>query len=282
MADRKNANEKGASATGKRIPDLLLERYAQDELPAGARADIERQLAEDLDAQARLAEIRRTNQEILAAYPPDTVVPNIERRVRRQAIERKEKARRGWSIFVPALGVIAVAAAVFIMVRPPQTMPGGEVGSGLEPTRLKGQKPSLLVYPKPANGEPPRALKDGAAVRAHAVLQIAYVGAGKPHGVVLSIDGRGQATLHHPSAENGASRIETGQVPLPSAYELDDAPLFERFFFVTSAAPIDVAAVMNAARQLAADKAQARAAKLVLPSGLEQTSLLLIKEGAGP
>lgn len=280
MADRKNANPENAN--GNRIPDLLLERYALDELPAATRADVERRLAEDPDAQARLSEIRRTNQEILSAYPPDTVVPNIERRVRRQAAEKKESSRRAFPLFAPALGAIAVAAAVFILTRPPTIDPDNGVGSGLEPTRLKGQKPALLVYPKPVNGEPPRALKEGTKVAAHALLQIAYVGAGKQHGVVLSIDGRGQATLHHPSAETGSSRLETGQVPLPNAYELDDAPLFERFFFVTGAAPIDVAAVMNAARQLAADKVQARTAKLVLPSGLDQTSLLLLKEGAGP
>lgn len=280
MADRKNANE--SSAVGNRIPDLLLERYAQGELPAATRADLERRLTEDLDAQARLSEIRRSNQELLSAYPPETVVPNIERRVRIKAAAQKEKSRRTWPLFAPTLGAIAVAAALFIMLRPPQTMPDGDGGDGVEPTRLKGQKPALLVYPKPLNGEPPRALKDGSTVRAHALLQIAYVGAGKAHGVVLSIDGRGQATLHHPSAESGSSKLESGQVPLPNAYELDDAPLFERFFFVTSAAPLDVAAVMNAARQLASDKAQARAAKLVLPSGIDQTSVLLVKEGAGP
>ncbi len=42
-----------------------------------------------------------------------------------------------------------------------------------------------------------------------------------------------------------------GPVVLPSAYELDDAPGFERFFLVYSAKPFDVAAVDPAARALA-------------------------------
>jgi hypothetical protein len=292
MAERSKTNAettaKTSDPTGQastKIPDLLLERYALDELPAGARADLERRLAEDPDAQARLSEIRRTNQEILTAYPPETVVPDIERRVRRAAVEqleKKERARRGFPLLVPVVGVMAAAAVLVIALRPPQSVPDGDSVGPIESTRLKGQKPALLVYPKPAPGEAPRSLKDGAAVRAHALLQIAYVAAGRPHGVVLSIDGRGAATLHHPSAESGSSRLESGQVLLPSAYELDDAPLFERFFFITSAAPIDVAQVMAAARKLGADKTQARSARLPLPAGLDQTSLLLIKEGAGP
>jgi hypothetical protein len=51
----------------------------------------------------------------------------------------------------------------------------------------------------------------------------------------------------------GAAALETHQkVLLPDAIELDDAPVFERFFFVSSGSPPDAAAILNEARDLAA------------------------------
>ena len=264
------------------IPDLLLEKYALDELAPAARADLERRLNDDPAAQARLAELRRSNAEILAAYPPEKAVADIERRARREAAERQATPRKSLVRFAPAFATLAMAAVVVLILKPPVTPPQGDANTKLEAVRLKGLKPSLLVFEKPAAGEKPRALKDGATVRAHAVLQIAYVAAGKPHGVVVSIDGRGTATLHQPSAASEPAKLEPGQVSLPNAYELDDAPRFERFFFVTATAPIDVAQVVTAARKLAGDSAQAQSARLPLPPNFEQTSLLLIKEGAQP
>lgn len=275
----KRSPDAGHAST--RISDIELERYALLELPASAHAKLERCIAEDLDAQARLREIRRTNQEILASYPPETVVPSIERRAYRASAERQGNTRRGFPLLVPILGAL-FAAAVFAIVPQPSKKPEVQTRAQLEPTRVKGQKPTLLVFLKPGLGESPRSLPDGSVVKPHALLQLAYIAAGRPHGVVLSIDGRGAVMLHHPSTAGGSSRLAIGQVVLPNAYELDDAPRFERFFFITSTAPIDPAQVMAAAQKLAADQAQAHHAKLSLQSGLEETSLLLVKEGARP
>jgi hypothetical protein len=263
------------------ISQLLLERYALDELPKSARADVERRLAADPEAQKRLEEIRRSSTEILTAYPPETMVPSIERRARRDAAERQAAPRRSYSLLWPLTSALAVAALLVVILRPPTPPPDGGTPGGLEPTRLKGQKPVLLIFAKPRPGESPQPLQSGATVRARTLLQMAYVGAGRPHGVVLSIDGRGAVTLHHPSDASRGAQLEPGQVSLPNAYELDDAPLFERFFFVTGKTPIDVAAVMAAAKKLAADQALSRTAPLELPAGLEQISTLLVKTGAG-
>jgi hypothetical protein len=55
--------------------------------------------------------------------------------------------------------------------------------------------------------------------------------------------------------------------------------LFERFFFVTSAVPIDVRAVLEAATDLARDPGRAEGTDLALPPGLGQTSFLVRKQG---
>jgi hypothetical protein len=65
-------------------------------------------------------------------------------------------------------------------------------------------------------------------------------------------------------------------VPLPHAYRLDDAPAFERFFLVTSAAPFDAAQAVEAARRLARAPRPERD-PLPLPAGLEARALLLVK-----
>ena len=69
-----------------------------------------------------------------------------------------------------------------------------------------------------------------------------------------------------------------GPVVLPSAYELDDAPGFERFFLVYSAKPFDVSEVDPVARALSLHAAGERGV-LSLPRGLGQFTLLLKKQG---
>ena len=81
------------------------------------------------------------------------------------------------------------------------------------------------------------------------------------------------------STADPASLDQGGAVPLRESYELDDAPGFERFFFVTVAQDepaLEVARVMDAARALAASE-DAREAALELPEGWRQQSLLLTK-----
>ena len=87
---------------------------------------------------------------------------------------------------------------------------------------------------------------------------------------------RKKVTLHYPESPNGSTALEPKGV-LPSAYELDDAPEFERFVLVTSKEPVQVERVLEAARILAGDRARARDAKLPLPGELAQTSLILRK-----
>ena len=81
-------------------------------------------------------------------------------------------------------------------------------------------------------------------------MQLTYQAAGRPFGVILSIDGRGAVTVHHPRDGRQAARLVPGQeVRLSSAYRLDDAPGWERFVLVTAEVPFDVAPVVEAAGQ---------------------------------
>jgi hypothetical protein len=61
-------------------------------------------------------------------------------------------------------------------------------------------------------------------------------------------------------------------VPLPQAYELDDAPAFERFYMVTADEPFAVETVVDAIRRAGAD------GRLDLPAAMDQSSVVLEKE----
>jgi hypothetical protein len=150
-------------------------------------------------------------------------------------------------------------------------------GSAFAPaeTRVKGLRPHLGAFRQTPAGVVP--LVEGALAREGDLVQLTYQAAGRPFGVILSIDGRGAVTVHHPRDGRQAARLVPGQeVRLSSAYRLDDAPGWERFVLVTAEVPFDVAPVVDAARQAASGASATE--PLALPSSLEQSSFTLSKD----
>ena len=106
---------------------------------------------------------------------------------------------------------------------------------------------------------------------------LTYQAAGQRYGVIVSIDGRGVLTRHLPQKGAEAARLEAGApTPLPEAYELDDAPRWECFFFVTADRPFPVERVVGAVRTI--PRTEKPPAQLSLPKGLVQSSFVLRKE----
>lgn len=263
-------------ADERRVPDWLLERVALDEIPPGDREEVARRLAADPTSGPRLEALRASSQEILAALPPAQVVAEVERRARvaRAGMdERARRPRRGW---IAAGAMAATMAAVLLVVLLPRDGARPIVTPPEDGIRLKGE-PRLVVHRK-RDGQIER-LGRGASARAGDLLQIAYVAAGRSHGVILSIDGGGVVTLHHPPDARASTTLSGGgAIELPHAYELDDAPGFERFVFVTSDRPINPELVASRAHELARDPDRARSAPLDLPESTQQWSLLIAKE----
>jgi hypothetical protein len=178
---------------------------------------------------------------------------------------------------------LAVLSAVALVALPacdvaegPQTRPGPSARAG-EP----GLSPRLVIHRKA--GRAIVRIDDGEVAHPGDIVQVSYVAAGNRHGVVLSLDGGGTVTLHHPRDRDDPPALQArGEQPLPHAFELDAAPGFERFFFVTSGdTPTDVGRVLDAARKLAAaGPAIARVHPLSLPSSWRQASVLLDKDPA--
>jgi hypothetical protein len=261
----------------QRTPDWLLERIALGELPPEELAAAKERLAREPDGLTRLAALEADARATLEKLPPARVVREVEARASRGATGREARplSRRlapAWGLLVPALATVAL----FLVARPDDVGPGAQVSAAPETTRIKGLSPQLVVHRQAAAG--PERLTDGAPAGAGDVVQLAYVAAGRTHGVILSVDGRGAVTLHAPDVGGQAVALApSGTHMLPRAYELDDAPGFERFFFITGEAPFDVEPLLAEARRLA-EGPEARTGALSLPEGLTQVSFTLEKQ----
>jgi hypothetical protein len=258
---------------GKPVSDWRLERLAQGELDEAAVRELEGKLGKEA-LEARLAALRASDQEILARLPPDVVGA---------AVRARAAAGRRRRHFVPLLAALGMTAAALVLVPrlagDERGIAGGDPAAdpgGLEPTGIKGDA-RLLAYLARANGSTP-ALRHGSRVRPRDVVQLKYQAGTARFGAVLSIDGRGAVTVHlPPDAARPVALVGDGAVNLPQSYELDDAPGFERFIFVTSANAFSLPEVLEAARALARAPGQARHKPLELPAELQQQSLLLEK-----
>jgi hypothetical protein len=169
----------------------------------------------------------------------------------------------------------AVPAAVGIVVILLLVIPRMTPLTPADEERIKGLQPSLSLFRRVGNGS--ETLADGAVAHPGDLIRIGYRAAGRAYGVILSIDGRRHVTMHlPPDGEAAASLGSDSTVLLDYSYELDDAPRWERFYFVTSEQPFAIAPVLAAAKRVAADGAETAA--LALPPGLEQATFSLLKE----
>ncbi len=243
-----------------RIPDWLLERHALGELPPDLDAQIRRRIAERPAEEERLRALRAHDRTFLATHPPDAVVPAI--------MERREGRAEPSCPRALALAPLAAAASVALAL----VLFVGESG---EEVRDKGAGPALLVHR--SRGGVVERLENGALAQPGDLVQLSYRAAGRRHGLVVSVDGGGVVSLHLPTSGAWSAALEPkGTVALPHAYELDDAPEYERFFFVLSDAPFRVDEVLEVARG-----APRGADRLPLDSRFEQVSFLLRKPRSG-
>lgn len=275
----------------KEVPELLIERLALGELSEGEAAALRARIAAagGPSEAERLAAIEASNEAILAAHPPARAAAVIERRL----AERRQRARAAWWMAAPAL--VAAAAVVLVVRTQGDGMsegPGSTTASaadtagdpdtagGPDTVRLKGLEPHLEIYRKA--GDAAERLADRAAVRAGDVLQVSYVAAGAAHGVIVSIDGNGVVTIHlpPPGGPADAPLLQGGAIPLSAAYELDDAPGFERFFFVTGPSAEALAGVEAAAQALARRDDHGLRGSLELGPELRQSAITLVKASA--
>lgn len=241
--------------------DLKLERVALGEV-TGSGSSEEKQALEALAQSSRL---------ILDELPVDDVLREVERR-RRVALATQEGSRPPRLYFAIA-GVAVACAILFMLLRTGSDKPdsdliathqAGDPYASHGETRSKGDA-RLLVHLQTEEGS--AELHDGDSAQMDDRLQLSYLAAGQRYGVIVSLDGRETVTLHLPESPGDAVLLAQDKQALDSSYQLDDAPKFERFYFVTSNAPFSAEMVVKAATAASATQ---QVESLELEGGFQQ------------
>jgi hypothetical protein len=249
-----------------RISQRIIERVHLGEATAAER---ERVLA-DPEARAILESLPAQDRAFLAAWPAERIVPQIEAKVRIARAREAQATNRSPNGLLFLAPVLAGILAILVVV----AQPGEAPDTLLEETTAKGLAPSLKLYLPSADGPIP--LAADATLHAGDVIQVGWQAGDATHGVIVSIDGGGSVTLHFPQRPGDPTVLPTGEQHTDHAFQLDDAPAYERFFLVTGQEPIDTATVVTAAETLA--RGDARTGDLPLDASLRQTSQLVRKE----
>jgi hypothetical protein len=257
-----------------RIPDILLERYRLNELPNDEADRLAAQVAEDSQLRERIAALEASDEQLRQDRVPD----RLEEGARRKLAGAGAKPRRSavyWAMPAVAVTALVVIAVALVSAPPDRGSPAEQLKGGSD--RIKGLEPALALYRRTAEGS--ETLADGAVARKGELIRVGYRPAGRSYGAIVSIDGAGNVTMHlPPSGDRAAALKHETLVLLDQAYELDDAPRWERFYFVAGESPFDVGPVIQAARNAAAKTSGLPPVALALPRGLEQSSFTLQKE----
>ena len=218
------------------IPQLLLEEILLGE------KDAKKYYAKygEQELKSALADLQKSNQEILAAYPAPNFKPNIVSMDQEAAAQKSAKPNiyarinKARPIFFAAAAVLALAVCAPIMTSKIKSL------GGSSSIRLKGNgHHQIRLYKQ--DGADAVLLKNGQKAKENDLVQITYTPGSYNYGVIFSVDGNGNVTRHFPDASWNAEKLQkTGEeVPLSFAYQLDDAPKYECFVFVASKEPFD-------------------------------------------
>ena len=248
------------------IPDWKLERFLTGDLPEKEMNEIRKLEAADAMLAQRVKMLREDNKAILNKLPFEMLAAKIdavdagtvtETAVAANLGSAKENAGNAeknaprFSIMkfaAAAVFVLAVALVAFMAQRETSVM-NERVGSDIaavggpqntqvalaetqSDTRIKGMDARMEVWKKTPAGIVQ--LNDLDSVGEGDEIQLRYSVPEKCFGLLFSMDGNGALTLHMGNGEKAVELAPGKMNSLPFAYKLDDAPYFEKFFFVTS------------------------------------------------
>lgn len=266
------------------IHEWKLERFLLGELPDKEIQSILLRLENDESLRETVDRLRQSDQEILHLYPAKEIVPQIKREIENRFAIQESPSKTRTRIFrivcIPAAAGIIIAVSLFLFQPSPTPIIRFPVDSDFTGNRIKGNTgvdvhvPMLHVFRK-IDGDVEK-LNDGARARQRDLLQLAYTAGRSNYGVIFSIDGKGVVTLHFPENIKQSTMLQQKKlIFLKKSYELDDAPDFERFFFVSSTDKLDAGEILKEANTLASKPGLAKSYRL--PVHQQQTTILILK-----
>lgn len=252
------------------VAEITLERYRLKELPADVMARLERRMALDDDLRRRVGALALSDEQIRRGDRLERVAARVRHRL---AAERTDAERRTWVSNARWALPVGMAAAIALMV----LLPWSTLAPAGGDEREKGLETSLTLFKQVGAGS--ETLANGAVVREGDVIRVGYRADGHAYGVILSIDGRRRVTVHLPAGGDRAVTLgRESMVLLDQAFELDDAPLWERFYFITGEEPFPIAPIVVSVQRAIASAAGDAVPELALAPGLQQSVFTLQKE----
>ena len=242
------------------IPDWKLERFLTGDLPESEMDEIRELEAKDAMLAQRVRKLREDNKAILNKLPFEALAGKLAgsagtademgaAQVVRTADEVRTAPRLSFVKYASAAVLVLAIALVAFFAQRETVVTGAENGSDVaaangaaqtqvalaetpSDTRIKGLDARMEVWKKMPTGIVQ--LQDLDEVREGDEIQLRYAVPEKCFGILFSMDGNGALTLHMGNGEKSVELAPGKMNSLPFAYKLDDAPYFEKFFFVTS------------------------------------------------
>lgn len=225
------------------IPDWKLEKYLTGDLPAEEMREIREMEATDEIFAGRVKMLREDNAAILKRLPFEKLSEKIAMMPGRSNAGAGNTVRVNFKLVKLAAAAALVLAVVTVALfsqrslseQNTQLMEVAMVdasGAGDDGVRIKGMDARMEVWKK--TGDSAVQMENLGEAREGDEIQLRYAVAEKCFGLLFSMDGNGTITMHM-GRDNRAVELEPGKMTtLPFAYKLDNAPKFEKFFFLTS------------------------------------------------
>ena len=233
------------------IPDWKLERFLTGDLPEEEMNKLRELEANDAVFANRVKMLREDNKAILSKLPFETLAANLGTDAAGNAAKNAAKNAPRFTLVkfaAAAMFVFAIALVAFFAQSETSVMNervGGDVANvngsqntqvalaeNESDTRIKGLDARMEVWKKTPAGIVQ--LNDLDSVGEGDEIQLRYAVPEKCFGLLFSMDGNGALTLHMGDGVKAIELAPGKMNSLPFAYKLDDAPYFEKFFFVTS------------------------------------------------
>lgn len=273
--------------------DWKLEKYLLNEDNPELTHQMEEAIKSDKELKSKYEFLKKKNEEFFSKYPKNRFISDIRQKVDLRglsgkiAIQRKPSQKKNRILYrfilIPSLSIIFVFFTIFLFnknisiidkIIPPEneiTIANNISQYNNSFIREKGLRSHLLIFRK--GDKKNERLKNLSYIKEGDIIQLCYLSS-KKYGVIFSVDGNGVITLHFPKTKGSSTLLTTNKnVALNFSYKLDDAPYFEKFFFITSNSVFDINAVLASAKKIENIKDN----EMKLTNNLEQYSIVLLK-----
>ncbi len=229
------------------IPDWKLEKYLTGDLPESDMREIREMEAADEIFANRVKMLREDSEAILRKLPYDRLAERLDSLPGRGTYGNGKLANFNIIKFAAAAALVLAVMTVAVFSQRSISQEGGTVLANRadgaqtmdvamadqnDDVRIKGLSARMEVWKK--TGDSAVQMENLGEAREGDEIQLRYAVAEKCFGLLFSMDGNGTITMHM-GHENRAVELEPGKMTtLPFAYKLDNAPKFEKFFFLTS------------------------------------------------